>query len=247
MTRPDISMSVSKLCSFSHCAGQRHLDAAFVVMGYLVKTKHLGITFGGRLRVPYGLTEMPTGFIESGGLWIAHDSSWGGEAKPMAGHVVMYNNGPLTWAANGLKIVPMSTCESEASEGSRAAKTGMFARNLAVNNNRRVLGPTALLGDNKALYEIMHQEGASTRTRYYERATLFIKRAVQLLVFLPYLIKTTDMIADIFTKACEKGTFIKLRNVMMNNNQGLRNKLEHSLTAIAGASKRLAEHLLAKI
>jgi hypothetical protein len=34
---------------------------------------------------------------------------------------------------------------------------------------------------------------------------------------------------------------------MINNNQGLRNKLEHSLAAFAGTSKRLAEHLLAKI
>ena len=159
----------------------------------------------------------------------------------------MYLNGPLNWAANGLKIIPQSTCEAEASEGSRAAKAGMFIRNLAVNNNRRVVGPTALLGDNKALYTIVQQEGASTRTRYYERATLFMKRAIQLLVFSPYLVKTVDMIADILTKACEKGTCIKLQNVMMNNNAGLRTKLEQSLLAFAGTSRRLATHLLAKL
>ena len=40
-------------------------DWALVGLGYFVRTKSLGITFGGRLRIPIGLTEMPDGFIES--------------------------------------------------------------------------------------------------------------------------------------------------------------------------------------
>ena len=33
-----------------------------------VRTKGLGITYGGKLRVPLGLSEFPPGFEESGGL-----------------------------------------------------------------------------------------------------------------------------------------------------------------------------------
>ena len=45
---------------------------------------------------------------------------------------------------------------------------------------------------------------------------MLIKRAVLLLLFRPYLIKTADMVADIFMKALEKGAFVKFRNRLMN-------------------------------
>ena len=247
MTRPDIAMVASFMCSFCHTCGKTHIEYALRIMGYLIATKNLGITFGGRLRVPYGLASMPPGFLESGGLWIAHDSSWGSQPKPMAGHVIMHNNGPLGWAANKLKIIPQSTCEAETSEGSRAAKSGMFVRNLFANNDVKLVGPTPMLGDNSALFTLVQQEGASVRTRYYERATLLIKRAIQLLVFTPFLVKTTDMIADIFTKATDKGTFVKMRNVMMNIDSKLKHTLEKSMPAFHGNIKKIVTTLLDKL
>ena len=63
---------------------------------------------------------------------------------------------------------------------------------------RKVIGPTPMLGDNKAYTEIVQQEGASARTRYYERAVLLVKRAVLLLIMSVYLIGTDSMSADIF-------------------------------------------------
>ena len=45
-----------------------------------------------------------------------------------------------------------------------------------------------------------------------------VKRAVLLLMLLPYLIKTDMMAADIFTKATPRDTFIKMRNFLMNIN-----------------------------
>ena len=43
--------------------------------------------------------------------------------------------------------------------------------------------------------------------QYYERATMLIKRAVLMLLLQPYLIGTTSMIVDLFTKALEKGQY----------------------------------------
>ena len=61
-------------------------------------------------------------------------------------------------------------------------------------------------------------QGATSRTRYYERATMLIKRAVLMLLLQPYLVGTTNMIADSCSrKRLEKGQFIKLRDVMMNH------------------------------
>jgi len=49
MTRLDVSMETSKLCSAVPDPRQCHYDAALVVAGYLWATKDLGITYGGKL------------------------------------------------------------------------------------------------------------------------------------------------------------------------------------------------------
>ena len=156
------------------------------------------------------------------------------------------SNGPINWSAKQTKSVPQSTAEAESIQGSAAAKDCMFTRELAKHNNVKIIGPTLALGDNKALFDMIQQEGASVRTRYYERATLLLKRAVLLLVIRPVLIKTEDMTADILTKATDKGTFFKMRNFAMNIASPLRKVLERSLIALSGTAKQLAAHLLNK-
>jgi hypothetical protein len=104
-----------------------------------------------------------------------------------------------------------------------------------------------ICGDNKAMVDMVQQEGASVRTRYYERAILLLKRAVLMLVFRPVLVPTDLMLADIFTKATEKGTFIKLRNIMMNNNGVTRGYLATAVSTLHGASRKLAVHLLSRM
>ena len=171
MTRPDIAMETSKLCSCVPDPRQCHYDAALVVAGYLVATKDMGITYGGKLRIPLGLSSMPPGFERSAGLYVAHDSSWGTAARPLGGYVIMYCNGAVDWSAKLIKIVPDSSCEAETALASRAAKATCFVRGLLRFHKRPVAGATPTLGDNKAMYTLVTQEGATTRTRYYERAT----------------------------------------------------------------------------
>ena len=243
VTRPDFAMECSWLCSFVQCCGDPHYGKALNVLGYAMRTKDLGITFGGKLRIPMGLTSVPENFYASRGLYIVHDSSWGKRPHPMGGHFIMMCNGPLSWSAKQEKQVPQSSAEAETIEGSRAAKSGMFVRELAINNNVKIIGPTLTLGDNKAMVDSVQQEGASVRTRYYERATLFFKRAVLLLILKPLLIKTEDMMADIMTKATDKGTYFKMRNVAMNITSNLRAQLEQSMCALHGTSKQLARQL----
>ena len=112
----------------------------------------------------------------------------------------MYCNGPIDWHASHLKIVPESSHEAESAIASRAAKATCFTRELLRNNGRKLYGPTAMLGDNDALWKTVHHEGHSARVRHYERATLLFKRAVLLLILSPFKISDTDMVADIFTK-----------------------------------------------
>ena len=75
----------------------------------------------------------------------------------------------------------------DAVDVSRAAKAMLFVRALNYYHGKRVSRSTPMLGDNKALYDQLQQDGASARTRYYERAMLLLKRTVLLFVLFPSL------------------------------------------------------------
>ena len=141
-------MQTSKLCSTVPDPRQSAYDAALWVAGYLVNTKSLGITYGGKLRIPLGLTTTPIGFEESSGLYVAHDSSWGTAPHPIGGYVIMYCNGAMDWSAKLIKIVPDSSCEAETALASRAAKATCFVRGLLRFHDRPVAVATPSLGDN---------------------------------------------------------------------------------------------------
>jgi len=104
-----------------------------------------------------------------------------------------------------------------------------------------------MLWDNKAMYDLIQQEGASILTRYYERATLLIKRAVLMLILRPFLIGTHYMLGDMFTKAQDKSTFVRQRNVMMNVQGGLREMMQSALCSAHGESRRLMDRLIRRM
>ena len=244
MTRVDCAMAMSTLCSCVGDPREIHRNWAFVVMGYMVSTKKLGITYGGKLRIPYGLDAYPLGFEESCGLYTAHDSSWGTRVNPLGGYVIMYNNGAIDYSAKLVKIVPDSSCEAESAVASLASKATCYVRATCQFHRRRIHAFTAMLGDNKALYDLVQQEGASVRTRYFERATLLIKRAVLMLILKPFLVSTHYMLADMFTKPLEKSTFIRFRNVVMNNQVLVHEALSMAIGTVNGEARRLMERLL---
>ena len=161
--------------------------------------------------------------------------------------MIMYCNGAIDWSAKLIKIVPDSSCEAETALASRAAKSTCFIRGLLSFHKRPVASSTPMLGDNKAMYTLVTQEGASARTRYYERATMLFKRATLMLLLIPYLISTKFMIADMFTKALDKGSFIRFRDVILNNHVPLRETLAAAFGGMHGESRRLCERLLQRL
>ena len=91
--------------------------------------------------------------------------------------------------------------------------TGPSARG-AMASTHQPLAETAALGDNKAMYKAVTKEGTTSRTRYFERATIFVKYAILRRIIKSYLVPTTEMVADIFTKAVDAQTFAKMTREM---------------------------------
>ena len=53
-------------------------------------------------------------------------------------------------------------------------------------------------------------------TRYFERATLIVKRLYMKCVVAPWLVPTKFMVADIFTKMLDRDAFFLCRSYLMN-------------------------------
>ena len=100
---------------------------------------------------------------------------------------------------------------------SKCCKSTMFVRLVSAGVKRPVVGPTLLLGDNRASDILVNKEGASSRSRHFELATIFVKYMVLRLVVACKLVRTFFMIADIFTKATDEETFYKMKHELRNS------------------------------
>ena len=116
-----------RLCSFSLAPGPAHWAAALKVLGYLHKTRHLGITYGGKLRMPMGLETLPARFHENHGL---HNSSCGTSPQPYGGYLIMLANGAIEWKASKSKIPADSTAYAETVVAAKAANATVATRQL---------------------------------------------------------------------------------------------------------------------
>ena len=64
------------------------------------------------------------------------------------------------------------------------------------------------------MHELVVKEGSSSKSRHFERTTIFVKYMVQRLIMVCYLIGTKFMSADVFTKATDEWTFKTMRAVL---------------------------------
>ena len=238
MTRPDIAYYSSRLAMFCKCPTKRHEYFALCVIGYLIKTKDMGITYGGKLQIPYGADGYPEGFSESLGLHTYHDSSWGKDISPFGGYVIMLCNGAIAWGARKLRIVPDSTAEAETAIASRAAKDTVAVRMILEDMRAAVHGPTTMFGDCKATRDIITKPGSTQRTRYFERSTMLVKRLFMMRIVSPVLIRTDDMIADVLTKAVTREKLGKCRTYMLNLNRS-----GNTLGALSAKARRMLKQL----
>ena len=220
MAFPELVFYTSSLGQYSQHPQQEHLDAVLYAMGYLFSDPDRAITYGGALRVPFGLTEMPPFFVQSRGFYTATDSSWGTKPRPHGGHAVFRCNAAIHWSSRQLKVVCDSSAHAETAEASRAVKSSQFLTMALSGVRRPVEGPHPMLGDSSAMHDLVTKEGASSRSRHFERATVLIKYAVLKLMVVCYLIGTKFMSADVFTKATDEWTFKTMRAVLRNEPRG---------------------------
>ena len=203
LTHPECAYYVAFLCQFMHDPSTDAWEAALGILCYLQQAKSLGITFEkdkSNLLAPFT------------------DSSWGQSPLPFGGFVILFCGGAISWSARKLKIAPQSSAEAESAVYAACAKDLKFIIHLLQDLGITFKHPIIIYCDNTTAVSHILNVGATSRTKHYER-WMHIGREQFLTKFsLPKWISTIHQVADIFTKALDKTTFLKFRAAILNLN-----------------------------
>ena len=99
-----------------------------------------------------------------------------------------------------------------------AAKDLQFVLNLLGHDGMKlsVPLPVTIFCDNQAAVANIKNVGATARTRHYENWLMYGREQYLNLISVPEWIETASQVADVFTKALDKTTFLRFRALLLN-------------------------------
>ena len=206
LTRPDIAFPTHAVCRFNATPGQRHWKAAKRILKYLKATRCHGIVYKkGNAAVPVTYS----------------DSDWGDDSdtrKSQSGWCVVIASGLVDWSTKAQKTVSLSSCEAEYVAASEAFREVLWIKQLLIEMD--VLKhdrPLKVRMDSTSAMAVARNPVAHQRTKHIDIKHHFIRDLVATgIVELDY-VPTDDNLADVFTKAVSKATFLKLGRFLVQN------------------------------
>ncbi|XP_044485332.1 uncharacterized mitochondrial protein AtMg00810-like [Mangifera indica] len=188
MTRPDISYAVQILSQFMHAPKQSHMDAALKVIKYLKGCPGLGLLF------PRDKNLKVMAYC---------DSDWGTcpmTRKSLTGFCVKLGDSLISWKTKKQPTVSLSSAEAEYRAMAKTTCEIIWIRGLLKDLGVIISEPVELYCDNKAAKDISTNPAFHERTKHIEIDCHFVRDKIQEGLIKPYHIRTTEQLADIFTK-----------------------------------------------
>lgn len=197
VSRPDIAYAVNVLSQYMNCYGKEHWTAGLRVLKYLKLTSKVGIVYRGGESC----------------LAAYSDADYAGDKqtrRSRTGSVLTLNGGPVVWLSQRQRSVTRSTCESEllaaCSACSEIIWTSRLLRELGVQSD----GPTKLYIDNQSTIKSIKNPEFHQRLKHVDVALKFIREKYQDGMVDLEFVKSSEQLADGFTKALTNPTFKNL-------------------------------------
>jgi hypothetical protein len=197
-TRPDIAFTVGVLSRFADCYGEIHWTAAKRCLKYLHTTKRLG------LKYHYG---------SDVNLLVYADADYGGcreTGRSTTGYTILLGGTAICWRSTKQKIVTLSTAEAEIVAASEAARQTIWIRNMLEELGFNQGNATEMMEDNNACIRIATKPESRSRTRHISLKYHYIQEQVEEGTIKMKRCDTTEMAADILTKAVPRSVLEKL-------------------------------------
>ena len=198
-TRPDIAYAVGMLCRVMSKPTPELHAAALRVLGYLVRTKHLGLRYQASRRPAHGMS----------------DSDWAVKHST-SGWVFLYNSAAVSWGSKKQTSVALSSCEAEIMAASLSAQEAVHLRGFLQELGVADDAPLSVGVDNTAARDIAYNPEHHNKVKHIERRHFYVRECVEdHKITVPY-VNTLDNLADFFTKPLDGKQFFKMRDIIMN-------------------------------
>jgi len=200
-TRPDIAYAIGLVSQFNHSPRWNHWLAVKRIFRYLGATRDWGLR--------YGTSNVSGGYS---------DADWGAgeDRKSVGGFVFLLNGGAISWTSKKQNSIALSTTEAEYMSMTQAAKEILWLRVLLdeLGAFRHIEQLSQLHGDNQGALALARNPEYHARTKHIDIQHHLIRELVTTeKVNLEYC-STSDMIADIMTKALPRVTHDKHSTAM---------------------------------
>jgi hypothetical protein len=202
-TRPDIAFAVHRASCRSHAPTVTDYAAAKRVARYLKGTKELKL----HMR-PNGKASSTIKIECFTDADFAADKS---DRKSISAGAVFANGMLVSWHCKKQTAVALSTAEAEFVSGSVGAREALGLRELVQEFGFRVELPMPLWIDNQAGIKQIENESSSSESKHVDVKLKFIRDFAAKRVLKPQYLATSDMIADLLTKALPAPRLVDLR------------------------------------
>ncbi|SGZ28074.1 BQ5605_C026g10270 [Microbotryum silenes-dioicae] len=189
--RPDIAFAVSYLARFANNPGHCHWIAVKHILRYLRATYRNELVYArGKARI--------TGVVGYS------DANWGAcvdTSISTMGYVFYIAGSAVSWSSKRQSRVADSTTNAQYLALSHAGKEGIYLSQLLEELHVQPVAPTHIFTDNEAAAAVARDPVRVTGTRHIRLREHFVRDMVNRGDISLSHIGTSDMVADIFTKA----------------------------------------------
>ena len=204
-TRPDIAYSITTLSQFNQNPGLIHWQGVKRVLRYLKGTVNYGITYSGNPNQSSSLVILKEVKASLSGYC---DADWGGnpDRRSISGYVFLLAGGAVSWAARKQPTISLSSVESEYIASCQAGKEALWWRQLLGQFYYRPgeLEPTVIYADSQGSIALSKNEESGDRTKHIDIKWHWIREKVKDKLINFNYVPTSEMAADILTKALPK-------------------------------------------
>jgi hypothetical protein len=202
-TRPDISYSVQQVCQFMHSPRDAHLQAVKRILRYLKGTPSLGINFSAN---------------SPSTLSCFVDADWAGcpdTRRSTMGHCVFIGHNLISWSAKKQLTAALSSTESEYKALSHASVDLLWISYLLRDIGFPAPLPCNLFSDNMGATQLAHNPVFHARTKHVELSYHFVRELVSKGFLQVSFVRSSNQLADIFTKGLPSSQFCYFRDKLM--------------------------------
>ena len=242
-TRPDLAFTISRLSKFNANPTNEHQHAAKRVLRYLRQTTKVGITYGG-LNEGVGSTGKDVELVGFSDSDFGADPD---NRRSIAGYIFTVNGGAISWKSKQQLGPALSTMEAEYVGLSEAGREAIWISGLYNNVNQFIEGrmyppqvdtwwhtedpiedetinelsldrsPVMIYGDNLAANSLTEDPKHHDRSKSIDIKYHWIRDAIRRQQIQIKHLPTTEMTADILTKALVRAKHEKFMRYMGMN------------------------------